>query len=310
MWWPLGTAGIEAPAHLGELPSLPPAIDTGRFRFRPIACDIEQLNRCAIERADLDITAMSFATYAHVADSYILTTCGASFGEGYGPKVLTRPDASAAIPSGIGDRIAHLAELLRDGMRIAIPGARTTAYLVLQLMLREAGLAEMPQDAVVSVPFDRVIPELLVGKVAAALVIHEAQVTYAASGLELLVDLGAWWSAQTGGLPLPLGANAIRRDLDTRYGPGTVAQVAAILRASIAHALAHRGKGLAYAGHFAGPEGGPGSPTPADLDRFVGLYVNELSVECGSRGRAAIEHLLQTGREAGFITRSVGLDLA
>ena len=182
-------------------------------------------------------------------------------------------------------------------------------------MLRATGLTEIPEGAVIAVPFDRVIPELLAGDVAAALVIHEAQVTYAAAGLELLVDLGAWWSAQTGGLPLPLGANAIRRDLDDRFGVGTVKNIARILRTSIHHALQHRGPGLAYAAHFAGaleeakPSGPVGAPSKADMDRFVELYVNELSVDCGERGRRAIESLLEAGRSAGLVPVGPDLDV-
>ncbi len=313
MWWPLGTVGITAPAHLGELPQLPPVLDTGRFCFRPVALDIEALNRRAIENADLDITAMSFATYASATEQYILTSCGASFGEGYGPKILLTPDSSNPPPEAAAQRITHLAEIITSGGRIAIPGARTTAYLALQLMLREVGLVDIPEGAVVAVPFDAVVPQLLAGDVQAALVIHEAQVTYAASGLELLIDLGAWWAGHTGGLPLPLGANALRRDLDIRFGTGTLRAVAALLGASITHALAHRAPGLAYAARFAGTDNdstSAGAPTMTDLDRFVGLYVNELSVDCGARGRDAVEQLLREGREAGLLPPASAVDMA
>lgn len=279
MWWPIA-----------PLPGsgLTPSIDTGGFRFTPLAMDISELNGRAAAQGDLDITAISMFALAQVADRYMLTHCGASMGMGYGPKLLARGAGSARRadlpqtgPLGIG--------WLRPGMKVAIPGERTTAYLVLRLMLgeRSQGIEFVPM------PFDRIIPALLRGDVDAGLVIHEAQVTYQDSGLELIADLGAWWTDTTR-LPLPLGANAVRRDLDERFGKGTLTRLCGVLEASIRHALEHRERGLDYAMRFAGD-------TPRMLaDRFISLYVNDLTLDMGVVGVSAVRELLGRATGAGL----------
>lgn len=263
MWWPLGAPSL----------GMAPEIDTGRFRFEPVAADIQDLNVRAVERADLDITALSFFAFAHVSDRYTLTDCGSSMGDGYGPKVL------ATSPRDV-------AWLARPGLTIGVPGERTSAFLVLRLMLgREFRSSAMH--------FREIIPALIREEIEAGLVIHEAQVTYADAGLHLVADLGQWWTGATG-LPMPLGANAIRRDLDERHGNGTIREVESILRRSIQHALAHRERGLDYAMQYAGD-------TPRPLaDRFIGLYVNDLTLSMGERGRAAARLLLEKARESGL----------
>lgn len=264
MWWPLGVPAL----------GMAPAVDTGEFRFQPVAADIHELNVRAGERGDLDITALSMFALAHVSDRYELTPCGASMGEGYGPKVLTRDPRSA--------------DWLRESAPvIGVPGERTTAFLVLRLMLGGAFRFR-------AMHFREIIPALLRGEIDAGLVIHEAQVTYADSGLHLAADLGAWWKHETG-LPLPLGANAVRRDLDARFGAGTAGEVNRLLRASIEHALAHREEGLDYAMRFAGD-----APRPL-ADRFIALYVNELTRDMGDVGRRAVTQLFERARAAGLL---------
>lgn len=270
MWWPLGDVakGVE------------PRIDTEGLRFRTVAEDIEALNRRAVEVGDLDITALSFHAYAHCAERYVLTRCGASFGDGYGPKIVAR--------APIGP------ERLRDPrVVIAIPGERTTAYLTMRLML---GTNCVPRT--IAAPFHRIIDMVKDASGAGAdagIVIHEAQLTYADAGVHLVVDLGAWWHEQTG-LPLPLGANGIRADLDARFGAGTMDRVARVLKASIVYANAHRADGLAVAGGFAQP-----GTTAAQADRFVAMYVNDLTIDAGERGHRGVAELMRQGRAAGLL---------
>lgn len=261
MWWPLGVPAL----------GMAPEIDTGRFRFEPVAADIQDLNVRAVERGDLDITALSFFAFAHASGRYTLTDCGSSMGDGYGPKVLARNPR-------------HAAWLGTPGLTIGVPGEKTSAFLVLRLMLGRAFTFR-------AMHFREIIPALLRGEIDAGLVIHEAQVTFADAGLHLAADLGRWWT-ETTGLPMPLGANAVRRDLDDRHGPGTIRAVERTLRASIEHALAHRERGLDYAMRYA-------ADTPRPLaDRFIALYVNDLTLSMGERGRAAARLLLEKAHEA------------
>ncbi len=272
MWWPLGVPEL----------GMKPEIDTRGFAFTPIAADIHDLNVRAVERADLDITAVSMFALAHASDKYVMTSCGSSMGDGYGPKVL-------AITPRPADWLGS------DGITIGVPGERTSAFLVLRLML---GLAFRLR----AMHFREIIPALLRGEVDAGLVIHEAQVTYQDSGLHLVADLGGWWKQQTG-LPMPLGANAVRRDLDLRFGAGTSREVAGVLRDSIEYALAHRERGLDYAMRFAGE-------TPRHLaDRFIGLYVNDLTLDMGQRGEEAIRTLLGKAADAGLAPRLDQIDI-
>lgn len=263
MWWPLGG------------PETPPRIDTGRFRFVPIAEDIERLNRRAVECADLDITAISMHTYPSVRGDYQLTACGASMGEGYGPKLVAR-------------EVLAPGSLIERGAIIAIPGVRTSAYLTLRLMLG----AEFRS---IEVPFERVIETVATGEADAGLVIHEAQLSFHEAGLVLVADLGAWWLEETG-LPLPLGGNAVRRDLDERFGRGASREVVGILAESIRFACAHREEAMSYAGGFTSSPGA----NAAMLERFVGMYVNDLTLDAGELGERAIGELLRRGYEAGI----------
>lgn len=284
MWWPI--TGKVAPSPPGATPALlaPPHLDTGRFRFRAVPADIETLNRRAAERADLDITALSARAYADAAAKYAIAACGSSFGDGYGPKVVCRAEATLRCDGCLREQRPV----------IAVPGARTTAFLVLSLLIGE-------RFEFVEMPFERIIDAVVGGRVGAGLIIHEAQLTFQDAGLRQLVDLGGWWGEWTG-LPLPLGLNAVRRDLDERFGPGTIAQVAATLRRSVAHAIAHRDESLDYAMGFAmgNTHGSEAPPTRASVARFVDMYVNRWTVDMGDAGREAIARLLREGAAAGL----------
>jgi 1,4-dihydroxy-6-naphthoate synthase len=237
------------------------------LKFTHTLCDIETLNRKALE-GFYDVTAISFHAYPYLQDRYALLASGGSVGEGYGPMV-------------VAPRLHSLDDL--HGLTIAVPGTLTTAYLALKLF--------SPHIQTEVVPFDRIIPEVIAGKYPAGLIIHEGQLTYDRSGLHRVIDLGKWWRDMTG-LPLPLGGNAIRRDL----GPELMACIAATLRDSILYGLDHREEALAYAMQFA-----------RDLDqtmadKFVGMYVNQRTVDYGQDGREAIRRLLEAGHEAGIIS--------
>lgn len=236
------------------------------LKFSHTLTDIETLNRKAME-GFYDVSAISFHAYPYVQDKYALMPCGGSVGEQYGPMVIS-------------PRMIGLEELKR--MKIAVPGTMTTAYLALKLFA--------PAIETAVVPFDRIIPEVLAGKYEAGLIIHEGQLTYERSGLKRILDLGKWWHEQTG-LPLPLGGNAIRREL----GPELIGQVTRALRDSIQFALDHREPALAYAMQFA-----------RDLDsqmadRFVGMYVNDRTLDYGEDGKRAVVKLLDMGYQAGII---------
>ena len=222
-----------------------------------VLSDIETLNRAAFE-GRYEVTAVSFHAYAHLADTYALLPHGASMGDKYGPIVVARHDSG---PSAV------------KGSRIAIPGTLTTAYLALRIY--------EPEFEYVVVPFDEIQRAVLDGKAEAGLLIHEGQLTYQDEGLKKIVDLGEWWADRTGGLPLPLGGNVIRRDL----GPAMVETVSRLLHESIAYALSHRQEALDYALQF-------GRGLDRDkADRFVGMYVNELTLDYGDRGRTAVRRL-------------------
>ena len=237
------------------------------FRFTHTLCDIETLNRRARDEAFYDVTAISFHAYPYLQKNYTLMGCGGSVGEGYGPMVVSLRSHS---PGDLG------------GLRIAVPGTLTTAYLALKIF--------NPAIETVVVPFDRIIPEILAGNFDAGLIIHEGQLTYSSSGLFKVLDLGIWWR-ETTGLVLPLGGNAIRRSL----GPKTLRLVTKAVHDSIQHGLDHRDEALEYAMQFA-----------RDLDtrlasRFVSMYVNERTLDYGPDGRQAIRTLLDMGYERGII---------
>jgi 1,4-dihydroxy-6-naphthoate synthase len=238
------------------------------YRFNHTLSDIETLNLRARDEAFYDVTAISFHAYPYVQGKYTLMGCGGSVGEGYGPMVVSsRPLTTADLGS----------------IKIAVPGTLTTAYLALKIF--------NPQIETVTVPFDRIIPEILAGNYEAGLIIHEGQLTYTSSGLRKVLDLGVWWR-ETTGLVLPLGGNAVRRSL----GAKSMHIVTKAVRDSIQHGLDHREEALEYAMQFA-----------RDLDtrlasRFVSMYVNERTLDYGPDGREAIRKLLDMGYESGIIS--------
>ncbi len=246
------------------------------FRVEHILRDIETLNQWAVE-GRLEVTAISVHAYAYVSKHYRLLPHGASMGEKYGPMVVAREALDPArLPS----------------LRVAVPGAWTSAFLELQLAV---GRIAEP----VITPFDEILDVVAEGKVDAGLVIHEGQLTYESQGLVNILDLGIWWDELTGGLPLPLGANAVRRDVGD---DATLRRLSHLLRDSIAYALDHRKPALEHAEKF-------GRGLDMDLaDRFVGMYVNERTLDYGEDGRAAIDELLRRGAEAGLVGGPVPVD--
>lgn len=246
-------------------------LDTGNLAFEHVLEDIETLNRWGLE-GRLEITALSLHAFPYVQDKYRLLPHGASMGDGYGPIVVAR-DGEA--PDDL------------DTACIAIPGEMTTAFLALNLFRGRGG-----NDTYVTVPFDEIPQYVREGKADAGLLIHEGQLTYANEGLELIVDLGIWWRDLTGGLPLPLGVNAVRRDIDD----DVQFELSRLLGESISLGLEHRDEALEYAMQF-------GRGLDSDLaDRFVGMYVNDLTKDYGERGRAAIQELLSRAETAGFFS--------
>lgn len=236
------------------------------LKFTHTLCDIETLNRKAMEGV-YDVTAISFHAYPYIQEKYALMSCGGSVGDGYGPMI-------------VATKALSIAEV--KTRRIAVPGTMTTAYLALKLFA--------PQIATEVVPFDQIIPQVLAGKYDAGLIIHEGQLTYAKSGLHRILDLGKWWRDKEG-LPLPLGGNAIRREL----GRETIASVSDALKRSIQYALDHREQALNYAMQFAR------DLDVQSADKFVGMYVNERTLDYGEDGRAAVALLLDLGHKAGVI---------
>jgi 1,4-dihydroxy-6-naphthoate synthase len=250
-------------------------VDTGGIIIDQVLADIETLNRAAFE-GRYEVTAVSFHAYAHLRDKYALLPHGASMGDRYGPIVVAREGGPTEV----------------KGARIAIPGTLTTAYLALRLY--------EPTFEYVVVPFDEIQHAVLDGKAEAGLLIHEGQLTYSEEGLRKVVDLGEWWSEKTGGLPLPLGGNIIRRDL----GPEVIPQVSKMLHDSIAYALSHRPEAVEYALQF-----GRGLDR-ARTDRFVGMYVNELTLSYGERGRRGVERLMTEAFDRGLIPQRVPVEFA
>ncbi len=247
-------------------------LDTSGLAIEHVLRDIESLNQAAFS-GTYEITALSFHGYAHLADRYQLMPSGASFGDGYGPVVVCREALSRE----------DLA-----GRTVAIPGRLTTAHLALRLW--------QPAVAVRVVPFDRILDVVAAGEAEAGVVIHEGQLTYAEQGLRAAVDLGAWWKGETG-LPLPLGGNGIRRDLDEALKR----RLCRLLQASIAYGLDHRGEALSYAVRYArGLE-----DDPVRSDRFVSMYVNDWTRDYGDAGRRAVQLLLDRGFAAGLLPHRV-----
>jgi len=251
-------------------------VETHGIVVDQVLADIETLNRAAFE-GRYEVTAVSFHAYAHLVDKYQLLPHGASMGDKYGPIVVARQTGG---PTQV------------KGSRIAIPGTLTTAYLTLRLY--------EPSFEYVIVPFDQIPAAVASGDAEAGLLIHEGQLTYQEEGLRKIVDLGEWWAERTGGLPLPLGGNIIRRDL----GPEMIAKVSKMLHDSIAYALSHRAEAVEYALQF-----GRGLDR-AKTDRFVGMYVNDLTLSYGERGRQGVERLLTEAFEHGLIPQRVPVEFA
>ncbi len=245
------------------------------LEFVHVLEDIQSLNQRAL-RGEYEVTAVSFHAYAYLADRYALLPHGASMGDGYGPMVVTR---EACRPDDL------------RGKRIAVPGTLTTAVLALRLW--------DPDLQHIVIPFDQIMDAVTAGTVDAGLIIHEGQVTYERLGFYKVVDLGEWWLRETG-LPLPLGGNVIRKDL----GPDLMRRVSHLLRGSIQFGLAHREEALGYALRFAR------DVERRLADRFVGMYVNDLTLDYGERGRAAVRRLLAMGHERGIIPHRVQVEFA
>jgi 1,4-dihydroxy-6-naphthoate synthase len=250
-------------------------VDTGGIEFDHLLADIETLNRAAFN-GTYEVSAVSFHAYAHLTDKYLLLPHGSSMGDDYGPIVVARKDGLQSL----------------EGITVAIPGTLTTAFLALRLY--------KPNVQFVVMPFDVIQDKVRDGEVDAGLLIHEGQLTYADEGLKKIVDLGEWWAEHTRGLPLPLGGNVIRRDL----GPEMVAKVSSILHASIAYALDHRQEALDYALQF-----GRGLDR-AKADRFVGMYVNELTLSYGDRGRKAVQMLMDEAWQKRLIPKPIQVEFS
>jgi 1,4-dihydroxy-6-naphthoate synthase len=249
-------------------------LGVGDLQFVHQLEDIETLNRRALN-GELEVSAVSIHAFAHLADKYALLASGSSMGDNYGPKLIAREP------------------LTLDQARektIAIPGKLTTAYLTLQLCLGKDVKVEV-------MPFDQILPAVAEGRADVGLIIHEGQLFYQDKGLHQIVDLGQWWLKETG-LPLPLGGNVVRKDL----GEETIHEVARLIKGSIEYALDHRQEALDYALNYAR------DLDPALADRFVGMYVNEWTVDYGPRGREAVRTLLKKAAEAGLVPRAIEVE--
>jgi 1,4-dihydroxy-6-naphthoate synthase len=249
-------------------------IDTGPYTFRHELQDIETLNRRAL-KGELDVTAVSIHAYAFLLDKYALLPTGCSMGDRYGPMV-------------VAPRSMSVLEL--KNAKIAVPGTMTTAFLTLKLLLPGGFAYEV-------MPFDQIITAVADGKYDAGLIIHEGQLTFQNQGLHLVADLGVWWQEQTG-LPLPLGGNVVRRDL----GEATIKEVSRLIKESIRYALSHRAEALDYALQYAR------DMDKGLADKFVGMYVNDWTLDYGPRGREAVRRLLQEGHKAGIIPSPVNVE--
>jgi len=248
-------------------------VPTGGLEITHVLEDIQTLNEEA-RVGRHEVTAISFHAWPHVAETYALMPCGGSIGDGYGPLLVAREPLR---PADVRRRL------------VAVPGLLTTAYLALRLFAPEAETRV--------VPFDRILDEVREGRADLGLVIHEGQLTFGGHGLHKVLDLGAWWKDETG-LPLPLGGNAVRRDL----GDEMMGRLTRIVRETVRYSLAHRAEALEYAMSFAR------GMDPGVADRFVGMWVNDMTVDCGDRGRRAVQELIDRGHAAGVIPRAVRAD--
>jgi 1,4-dihydroxy-6-naphthoate synthase len=251
-------------------------LETGELEFTHVLKDIQTLNEEA-RKGTYDVTAISFHAYAYVADKYALLPHGASIGDNYGPIVVSNQELDPAELSNV---------------TIAVPGTLTSAFLALSI--------HTPNFKYEVVPFDQIIEAVNEGRCDAGLLIHEGQLFYHNLGLHKVLDLGEWWHERTGGLPLPMGGNAIRRDLGTE----TIREVSSLLKESIQYSLDHRDDALEYAMQFAR------EMDPGLADRFVAMWVNELTLDYGERGREAVRRLLKEGHELGIIPHEVEVQFA
>lgn len=292
MWWPL--TGMHGPGGTPvDGPDGLPRVASERFRFQTLASDVQVLNRRAIEIGDFDITAISAHAYPHLQDRYRITACGASMGEGYGPKVVCRAAAS----------FATLADALAVDDSVVVPGVHTTAALVFTMLARDLGVTPRMSEML----FSEIPAAVADGGFPLGLLIHEAQLTFESMGLRVLVDLGQAWGERTG-LPLPLGLNVLRRDLDTRFGAGSVDEVARLLDASVRYAASHREESKRFLRLHA--EGRSEWLDDAIVDRYLDMYVSAMSVEMGRRGREALERLFSDAAGFGLIPPVGAIDLA
>lgn len=249
-------------------------LDTGNLRFEHQLQDIETLNRRALA-GELEVTAVSLHAYAYLLEKYALLPSGCSMGDRYGPMVVARE------PIAVSDLAKK---------KIAVPGTLTTAFLTLRLLLPGGFSYDV-------LPFDQILDAVAGGKYDAGLIIHEGQLTFQNQGLKLIVDLGVWWQEKTG-LPLPLGGNVVRRDL----GPDLMHEISRLLKASIQYSLDHRDAALEYALKYAR------DMDKSLADRFVGMYVNQWTLDYGPRGREAVRRLLDEAHKAGIIPSSVAVE--
>ncbi len=248
-------------------------VDSGEFEVTHVLTDIETLNQEA-RVGKHEVTAISFHAYPSVADKYALMPCGGSIGDGYGPLLVAREPIQ---PSDIASKT------------VAVPGTLTSAFLALKLFA--------PSVATRVVPFDQILDEVRAERADVGLIIHEGQLTFGGHGLHKVLDLGMWWKQETG-LPLPLGGNAVRRDL----GPERMAKLTGLVRETVRYSLAHRQEALEYAMTFAR------GMDPGIADRFVGMWVNDMTVEMGERGRVAVQTFLDRGHAQGLIPNRVVVD--
>ena len=249
-------------------------LETGQLEFEHVLKDIQTLNEEA-SRGTYDVTAISFHAYAYVADKYALLPHGASIGDNYGPIVVANEDLDPSEFSNV---------------KIAVPGTLTSAFLALSIY--------HPDFKYEVIPFDQIIDAVTEKRCDAGLLIHEGQLFYQTLGLHKVLDLGEWWHEHTGGLPLPMGGNAIKRDL----GQETIGQVSTLLKESIQYSLDNREDALQYAMQFAR------DMDPALADRFVAMWVNDLTLDYGERGREAVRRLLTEGHERGIIPHAVDIE--
>ena len=250
-------------------------VPTDGIEFGHLLADIETLNRAAFE-GKYEVSAVSFNAYAHLTDKYLLLPHGSSMGDDYGPIVVARTDGPSST----------------QGIKVAVPGELTTSFMALRIYDPDVDYLVMP--------FDKIQDAVKNGEIPAGLLIHEGQLTYQDEGLKKVVDLGEWWNERTGGLPLPLGGNVIRRDL----GPEVIRTVSRLLHESIAYALNHREEALDYALQF-----GRGLDR-AKADRFVGMYVNELTLEYGDRGRRAVQRLFDEEWDKRLIPKKIDVEFS